>query len=167
MTEDARALVGRVVGVFGIRGAIKVESLTDFPERFAPGAVVWIGGVSRKIVKTHWHNDQVRIQVEGIETPEQAEALRGKEVQIPSSLRPKLGSGEFMNRDLEGLRVVDVRRGEIGRVDAIHKGAAHDHLEISGILVPAIKEFVKEIDLEAGVMTVDLIDGMAPGEESE
>src|SRR5690606_6618472 len=99
-------LVGRVVGVFGIRGAIKVESLTDFPERFAPGAVVWIGGASRKIVKSHWHNDQVRIQVVGVDTPEQAEALRGKEVSIPSSLRPKLDSDEFMSRDLEGLRVM-------------------------------------------------------------
>ena len=167
MTEDAHVVVGQIVGVFGIKGALKVRSLTDFNERFARGARVWIKGQPRMVRECHWHNGQARILVDGVASVEAAEALRGQDITIPSSLRPRLEEGEYMNRDLVGLRVVDEEVGEIGQIEAVHKGAAHDYLEISGQLVPAIAEFVKDVDLTQGVMKVKLIPGMRPGEEAE
>lgn len=167
MTEDAHVVVGQIVGVFGIKGALKVRSLTDYPQRFARGSEVWIKGEPRKIKESHWHGDQARILVEGIDSVEAAETHRGQDVTVPSSLRPRLEKDEYMNRDLVGLKVVDEEVGEIGEVKAVHKGAAHDYFEIGGQLIPAIAEFVKDIDLARGIMRVKLIPGMRPGEEAE
>jgi 16S rRNA processing protein RimM len=167
MTEDAHVVVGQIVGVFGIKGALKVRSLTDFTERFARGARVWIKNEPRVIRECHWHNGQARITVEGIDSIEAAEVLRGQDITIPSSLRPQLEENEYMNRDLVGLRVVDAEVGEIGTITAVHKGAAHDYLEVGGQLIPAVAEFVKDVDLAQGVMRVKLIPGMRPGEEAE
>ena len=167
MTEDAPIVVGHVVGVFGIKGALKVRSLTDFPARFAKGAQVWLGGQARTIRESHWHNDQARLLLEGIDSVEAAETYRGQDVTVPSSLRPKLARNEFLNRDLIGLAVIDEEVGPVGTVEAVSKGAAHDYLEIGGQLVPAIGEFIKKVDLEAGTILVKLIPGMRPGEEAE
>ena len=72
---------------------------------------------------------------------------------------------EYLLEDLIGLKVVTVEGEELGVVDAIEDYPAHEILLVGEIMIPLVDEFIKDIDLEDGVMTVKLIYGMKPGED--
>lgn len=156
--------VGRVVGVFGLKGAVKVDPLTDFPQRFAPGGVLHLNGKAKAILDCHWHQGQVRLTLEGVATPEAAESLRGSFLTIPIAERAPLLQDEFFVRDLIGCEVFEEGHGTIGRVDRWERGAGCDYLVVSDCMIPLRKEFVQAVDLESRRITVTLIDGMRPGE---
>ncbi len=160
-------VVGEVVGVFGIRGALKVEPRTDFPERFAPGAVLFLDGVNRKIVNTAWHLGQARIRFEGIETPEEGKKFVKALLTLPEEERPELKKDTFLTRDLIGLELVDQKTGEIlGVVDSVDRLPMYDILVSGSAMVPCIKEFVKKIDLVKRQVTIAPLKGMfGPPEE--
>ena len=160
---DAHIRIGQIVGPFGVRGAVKVEALTDFVERFAPGAPVFIDSCRREIVSCHWHKGQARLVLEGVCSCEEAEALRWKFITVPANDRPSLGDGEYLSADLVGLRVLEGGR-EIGCVEEVVRTPAHDLLMVKGALIPAVRQLVKRVDLEEGVIEVELIDGLRPEE---
>jgi 16S rRNA processing protein RimM len=153
--------LGRIVGVFGLNGAVKVQPLTDFPERFDPGEQVWVRGQPVRIVESHWHKGQVRLALEGFSTVEAAESLLGEGLTMPRSARPKLGSGEYYHDQLVGLEVVTDEGRTIGVVDEVLPTPASGLLRVGEILIPVVKEFVLRVDLCARRVTVRLIPGMA------
>jgi 16S rRNA processing protein RimM len=159
--------VGRIVGVFGLQGMVKVSPFTDFPERFAKGSKLYLDGIEFKVQSCHWYKQQVRVKLAGIDKIEQAEPLRGKVLQFPQDERPDLPDDQFYATDLIGLRVVDATRGDIGTISDVEALPDQDLLLIGETIIPAIREFVLEIDLDTGVVRVDLPEGMAPGEEWE
>lgn len=163
MIPAGHVLIGQVVGVFGIKGALKVESRTDFPERFAEGARVFLDGQARRVLGASWHKGQARVQLEGITSPEEAQKLRGRLITVPEEEIPKLGPDTYLAKDLVGCRVVDARLGAVGSVESVERGALYDMLQVGDALIPAIKEFVEAVDLEARVIRVRLIEGMEPG----
>lgn len=152
--------VGRIVGVFGIQGWVKVEPMTDFPERFEKGARLLAGGERRQVQGQHWHKGQVRLKLRGIDTVEQAEALIGGYVEVGEDERPELEQDEYYTRDLIGLRAVDESGTELGRVDAVLPSPAHDLLQIGEALIPVVREFVLEIDLPGGRIVLRPLPGM-------
>lgn len=154
-----------MVGVFGIKGVLKVLAQTHFIERFDPGEKVWINDRAYTIDWTAWHKGQVRIGLKGISTNEQAEELIGENVTVPIDHRPELEEDEFYAGDLIGLKVITKERKELGKVDELITGPAQDLLRIGEILIPMVKAFVKKIDLNKGVIEVELIPGMLPGED--
>ncbi|MCH8978663.1 MAG: 16S rRNA processing protein RimM [Armatimonadetes bacterium] len=162
---DGHIRIGQIVGPFGLKGVVKVQPLTDFEERFEPGAPIFIDSCRREILSCHWQKGQVRLLLEGVGSCEEADALRWKYVTVPASDRPTLGEGEYLSADLVGLRVFEGGR-EIGRVEDVIKAPAHDLLKVGGTLIPAVSEFVKRVDLDEGVIEVELIDGLRPEETS-
>lgn len=166
MIPDGHTVVGQIVGVFGIHGAVKVQPLTDFPERFEPEAVLYLKGKPHKVLKTIWHKDQARVQLEGITNPEDAAELRWQHLTVPAEKMPKLGRWEFMTRDLIGCQIVE--NGQVlGIVERVDPGTMYDLIYCDGAIIPAIREFIKKVDLKAKIITVELIDGMRPGETAE
>lgn len=158
--------IGRIVGVFGVRGRIKVQPLTHFTERFAVGETVWLKGEPRKIVWSAWHKTQARLELKGLDSIDEAEKLRGQSLQVPAAERPKLRAGEYYVGDLYGLEVISTEGRAIGKVTEIISGAAQDLIQVDRtILIPMVEQFVTEIDLNARRMTVRLIPGMLPGED--
>ena len=156
--------VGQIVGVFGLKGAVKVLLLTDFPERFEAGSLLYLDGEAREVLEVFWHKGQARVRFDGVSTPEEADALKWRFLTVPQRERPELEEDEYMASDLVGLSVVE--RGKVlGTVDAIEHSPAHDLLSFGGVLVPLVKQFVKSVDLERRVIEVELIEGMRPGEE--
>jgi 16S rRNA processing protein RimM len=154
-------LVGEVVGVFGIRGALKVEPQTDFPERFSPGASLFLNGLSRKIVSTAWHKTQARVKFEGIESPEAALTYVGAAVTLPEEERPKLDRDTFLTRELIGCRLIDQASGEeLGVINAVERSPLYDILVSGDAMVPAIKQFVKSVDLESKRVVITPLAGM-------
>lgn len=164
--ENKTVAIGKVVGTFGLKGTLKIWPDTDFPERFDEGRSVLIDGKSYEIVETRWHKLQARIRVKGVTRLELAEALIGQQVSVPADDLPELGEGEYMIGDLVGLEVFDETGVKLGDVEDVIKGAAQDLYRVAGVLVPAVKEFVKDIDLANKRIVIRPLPGMF-GDETE
>jgi len=148
--------VGSIVGVHGIRGELKVQADSDFPERFTRKGklrrVVSPQGVEQmiKLVGGRRHQNNYLIRLEGVLDRNQAELLIGSEIFVPVSERPDLAPGEFMVSDLVGLEVRRLDTGEaIGRVRDITNTGLQDLLMVqtaSGeVLIPFVEALVPEV----------------------
>ncbi|MBS1714398.1 MAG: 16S rRNA processing protein RimM [Armatimonadetes bacterium] len=158
--------VGKVVGTHGLKGGLKVRPLTDFVERFDPGSVVYLLGQARKIRACGWHKGQARIELEGISDVTTAEAVRGESLSVPIEDLPELDDGEYLASDLIGMAVETPDGRKIGTLDEVVASPAHDLFRIGDVLIPAIKEFVLDIDVKERKIVVDPVEGMLPGEEA-
>lgn len=154
--------IGQVVGPHGVKGGLRVTILTDFPERFDAGQTVFIHNQPRKIIRATYHKDQVRLDLEQINTREQAENLKWAILTVPEDEIPDLDEDQFLVRDLIGLTAVTTDGKILGPVQDVLPNPAHDIIIVAGAMVPAVKEFVKEIDLKNRTMTLKLIPGMLP-----
>ncbi len=159
--------VGRVRAPRGLAGELKVEPLTDFPDRFAPGETVWAGGRRLVVEGARQHQKSLLVKLKGIDSSEDGADLRGCLLEVPESeLRP-LAEGEFYRFQVLGLRVYDAKGRALGEVVELLPTGGNDVYVVRGplgeLLVPAIDEVVKEIDIEGGRMTVELMEGMLPG----
>jgi 16S rRNA processing protein RimM len=152
--------VGRIVGAFGLRGEVKVEPLTDFLERFGKGHKLLLKGEWVTIESVRIHKDRPLLKLSGVNSVTEAEALQWEFLDTADTARPELDEDEFFTEDLIGLKVVTVDGQELGEVDDVLDMPAHDVLKAGEILIPAVKEFVKDIDFDAKTITVQLIPGM-------
>lgn len=157
--------VGRIVGTFGLRGAVKVLPLTTFPERFEVGRTVFLRGEAHRVRRSAWHKTLVRVWLESVTTLDEATRLIGEVLYVPEEDLPPLGEGEFMVRDLIGLEVFDESGRRLGVLDEVIAAPAHDVYRVGDAMVPAVKEFILSIDLEARRMVIRPIPGMFPGNE--
>lgn len=158
--ETAWVTIGQVVGTHGIRGGLKVRMATSFPERFAKGNTVKINGLRAEILRVSFHKDQARIETDKIDTCEAAEGLKWADVSVPASQIPDLEDDEYLTSDLIGLEVVGVSGEHYGKVLDVLPNPAHDIFVLAGGMIPVVKEFVKQIDIKAGTVTVQPIPGM-------
>lgn len=159
-------LIGEIVAPQGLKGEIKVYPHTDFPERFRelkqlglrkdehhPLQLVNVQQVrvlERKIV----------IKLEKIDTIAAAEALRGTRIYIPRSWAVELDEGEYYHHQLLGLQVVTTAGDELGPIIEIWPTGANDVYETTLALIPATKEFIREINLAEGRMVVLSMPGL-------
>src|SRR5690242_20201032 len=75
--RDGYVAVARIVRPWGLRGELKVESLTDFPEeRFEPGAHVWLSASERTVEYARWHKGALQLKLKGIDDANLAETFR-------------------------------------------------------------------------------------------
>jgi 16S rRNA processing protein RimM len=160
--------VGRIAGAFGIRGDVKVEPLTDFPERFQRTATLYVGEdhIPHPVASARQHARIVVVHLAGIETATDAEKLRGARLYIPSGELLALPQDQYYLHDLIGLRVEDIDGTALGVVADVLTGGGNDLFVIrpttgaADVLLPAVKEFVKSVDLAGGVMRVAPIPGL-------
>lgn len=155
-------VLGRIGAPFGVQGWVKVTSYTDPPEGivdFPSWELVRAGRSERRAV-LDWKRAgrAVAVQLDGVVTREQAQALTGTEVQVGRDELPPTGPGEFYWHDLLGLETVN-RAGEpLGRIDQILELPAHPVLVLKGDrerLVPLVPERLVAVDLAAGRVTLD------------
>lgn len=160
-----RILVGRVVGAFGVRGEVKLESWTE-PRSAIFGYRPWIlrdaRGNERELmgVRGRQAGKGVVAEFPGVEDREAAESMRGTEVYVPRSALPPPKDDEFYWVDLEGLEVVTVDGRPLGRVSHLFATGANDVLVARDgdreTMIPFVRpQFVTGIDLGAGLITVD------------
>lgn len=162
------AVVGEVVGVFGIRGELKVRTLSDFAERFAPGSAVYLGPrhERRVITTSRVHGAQVIIAIEGCASANDAERLRGQSLSVPTAELAALAADQFYQHDIIGLRVERLDGQLLGVISAIIPSGSSDLYVVRDPatgqerMLPAVKEFVHEVDLAARVMRVTPIPGL-------
>ena len=152
--------VGRIVGAFGLKGELKVEPLTDFLERMHKGARLKLKDEWVTVESFRIHKERPLLKLSGIDSMTAAQALQWQELYSANTERPPLEEDEFLTEDLIGLKVVTDEGQELGEVDDVLEMPAHDVLKIGELLIPAVKEFVKDIDLDNETITVKLIPGM-------
>ena len=165
---DDWAAVGEIVGVFGVHGELRVRPLTDFAERFTSGAAIYLGaGHERRVItSSRAQGAQYIIGLEGCATANDAERLRGQPIAIPGAELAALSAGQFYQHDIIGLRVERMDGKLLGVITGIIPSGANDLYvvrdEASGQerLLPAVKAFIRDVDLAAGVMRIEPIPGL-------
>ena len=159
-----RILLGRVVGAFGVRGQVKIESWTEPREaifRYQPWTLRDPQGGERELQGARGRETGKHLVANfpGIEDRDAVEAMRGTEIFVPRSALPSPRPGEFYWVDLEGLRVRNVDGADYGTVSHLFSTGANDVLVVRGErerLIPFVEpDFIKSVDFEAGCITVD------------
>ena len=164
MSDDRRVLLGKIAGVFGVQGWVKVLSHTE-PREAIFSYLPWtlrLRGVERVVERVDGkpQGKGLIVRIPGIETRDDAEAAVGTEIWVLRAVMPKPKPGEYYWVDLEGQRVVTVEGAELGRVSHVFGTGANDVLSVRDDtkerLIPFLMDSViKRIDLDAGVIEVD------------
>ena len=153
--------MGRVVGSWGIRGQVRVEVLTVHGGRFAPGARLYARGHPFVVVTSHSRRQQLVLQLEGVETREAAEALRGALLEVPESDVPSLPTGDYYYFQILGLQVYTEEGEFLGTVADIVRTGSNDvyvvRNEESELLLPAIEDVIRSVDLAERRLTVHVL----------
>ncbi|HVL40214.1 MAG TPA: ribosome maturation factor RimM, partial [Fimbriimonadaceae bacterium] len=152
--------VGRIVGAFGLKGQVKVEPLTEFLARFEPGSVFRVGDRELALEQSQWHKGRLLLKLEGIDRVEDAEALQWAYLETQEEDMPPLEEDEYFTKDLIGMALVTHDGRALGYVDQVLPMPAHDVLVSGSLMIPAVKQFVKSVDLEQRRIVVELIEGM-------
>lgn len=171
VVPDGCIAVGHIVGVHGLRGEVKVEMYTDFPERFAPGAVLLVGEdlAEETIEQVREHKTHLLIKFAGVDNRTAAEDLRNLWIFVDEADAALLEEGTYWIHDIIGLEVVTDQGKPIGRVTDVLATGSNDVYVVapqddfnhgSEILLPALDDVILAVDLEQGRMTVHLPDGL-------
>ena len=136
--------VGRVGRPHGLDGSFFVERASEDPERFAPGATVYVNGEPVRIAASKRSGGRPVIRLEhGV--------LRGAELTVRSDELPPTGEDEYYAFQLVGLEVAAEDGRVLGRVAEVAPGIANDVLQLdSGLALPLVGDCVREVDLEGG-----------------
>lgn len=159
---DDHVVVGVIIGAWGLRGDVKVETHSDYPDRFAPGSSVYLDNERCDILRVHGHKVGYVVGLDGVPDRTSAELLRGKTLTVPVSELPGLEDDTFFYFDIIDMSVRTTRGDELGRVEEILSAGGNDVYVVRGagkeVLIPAAREYVVEVDIERGIMTVSLPD---------
>jgi 16S rRNA processing protein RimM len=165
--EPEYLIVGQIIRPHGVRGEVAMKSLTAYPERLGDLERLYVG-----IDHTPYHVKRIRphqagmlILFQGISDRNQAEELRGETVYVHLDDAIPLEDGEYYLYQIEGIRVVTDEGQELGHLtDYIETGANDVYIittpEGDEVLIPAIPDVIKAVDLDAHVMTIKLLDGL-------
>jgi 16S rRNA processing protein RimM len=169
ITPDQLYAVGTIVKAIGIAGEVVVQPMTDFPARFRKLRLLWMGGDNVSAAETAVETAVVsprgiRLKLKGIDDRTAAERLRGKLLFVDETHRAKLSRGQYFVHDIVGLAVSEEGGGDLGTVADVLRYPASDVYVVRGergeILIPAVKEFIRSVDLGTRRMIVRLIEGM-------
>ena len=162
-------VVGTVVNAHGIRGEVKVNPHGFDPEFVASFKTLYIGGKPVTVKAARVHKSTVLLTLPGVETMDDALALKGKEIAIRRA-DAKLPEGEYFDEELVGCTVVDDATGEeLGKLDRVLLYPAHKVYQVRGgaheYLIPAVPDvFIVSADPDAEVIRVRMMKGLATDE---
>ena len=147
--------MGRVLGAKGLAGAFRVEPLTDLPERFSVGSLLFLEGedAARRVTAMEPGGRVPVLALEGIEGRDAAAALAGRYLEVEA--RP-LPDGAYYWHQIVGLQVADEAGTDLGRVVEVFRAGENEVYRIEGpageLLLPALRDVILSIDLQAGTM---------------
>jgi 16S rRNA processing protein RimM len=162
-SEARRVILGRVAGLHGLHGWVKVLSYTE-PRANILEFAHWHlrsqdGWRVLALSAGHMHGSRVLAQLENVGDRDQAAALVGADIAVPRAQLPALADGEYYWDDLEGMIVRDMTGRPLGRVMHLLATGANDVMVVQGErehLLPFLQDtVVKSVDLAAGEIRVD------------
>ncbi|HLI70053.1 MAG TPA: ribosome maturation factor RimM [Ktedonobacteraceae bacterium] len=162
------ATIGQVVALFGVRGELKVRSLTDIPNRFQQLETIYLSTEHRgyKIERVRpYKGEMIILKLVGIDNANAAEPLCRQSLLIPLNQLAKLPPDSYYQHDILGLNVFTLAGRELGPiVDIIETGSNDVYVirDSSGkqVLIPATKEVIKQVDLVRHTMYIEPLPGL-------
>lgn len=164
--------VGKIVNTHGIRGEVKVIATTDFgEERFSVGNKLYLFLSKQNqplelVIKSHRKHKQFEmLGFEGYDNINLVEKFKQCELKISEEQQKSLPEDEYYYHEIIGLKVLDEQHQEIGVIKEILSPGANDVWVVkrSGkkdLLLPAIKDVIKEIDIANGMVLVEILEGL-------
>ena len=161
--------IGQIVNTFGIKGMVKIKPFTDDINRFDDLEKIYIEKNKTKkeykIEEVKYHKGMVLMKLKGVNTPEEAELLRNYYLKVKREDEPELEEGTYYIVDLIGLDVYSDEDELLGKVDYIYNTGSSDIYVVKNdegkeILLPAIKDVLKQVDLENKKIIVHIIEGL-------
>lgn len=162
--------IGKVLRVHGIRGDVRVRSLSDVPDRFETLAQVTVEGPSgaRRPLIVRAARPMARdylVSFEGVDTPEAATQLVGSLLQIEEDRSAPLPDGQYYQHDLVGMEVRTEEGMSVGTLADIFPTGANAVFVVRGAdgrehLIPATREVVRAVDVGGRLMTIRRVAGL-------
>ena len=161
--------IGQIVNTFGIKGMVKINPFTDNIRRFDRLKKVYIGNDKEKkeieIEEVKYHKNMVLIKFKDINNPDEANLLRNKYLFVDREDEDPLEEGTYYIVDMLGLDVYTDENELLGTLDDIYNTGSNDIYVVKNelgkqILLPAIKDVIKEVNLEERKIIVHLIPGL-------
>ena len=161
--------IGRIVSAIGIKGEVKFYGFSDDPMRLADLEYIYIGKDEIKYDVENGRSPKgntAALKLSGVDTRNVAELFKDKPCYIDESMLAELDDGEYYIKDLIGLSVFDAGdNSPVGTIEDVIQNTAQDIYLIktcdgAEVLVPAVKEFIKDIDIKAGRISINFIEGM-------
>jgi 16S rRNA processing protein RimM len=161
--------IGRVVRSAGLKGALVVQPLTEYPGRFLALKKVWVGkadaGQSQFHVKETCVSGQtIHLRLEEIQTRDAADTLAGRFLYVTDEDLVKLPEGTHFVHDIIGSRVIDERGRKIGTIEEVWKLPANDVYVVREgrreHLLPAIQTVIEKIDTERKQIRIRMMEGL-------
>jgi 16S rRNA processing protein RimM len=161
--------IGKVLKPWGVKGEIRIGSLTDHPDRFRGLRRIYLTsprGVTREctIRSVRTVDDSPLLLLEGYDSPERARELNGWLVQIPEEETIPLPEGQYYWFELIGMEVESEAGERLGRiVDIFPTGSNDVYVMKAGrreVYLPATKEVIRQVDRKTKRMVIHVLDGL-------
>ncbi|MGF7431743.1 ribosome maturation factor RimM [Thermoanaerobacterium thermosaccharolyticum] len=160
--------VGKITSAYGVNGEVKVFPLTDHLDRFYDLDYVYIfeetGKISLNVETVRFIKNLVIVKFKEINDRNEAEKLKGKLIKITRDNAVKLDDDEYFIKDLLNMKVYTDDQKELGILKDVLKTGANDVYVVKtderDILIPAIKDVIKKVDIKERKMTVHLLEGL-------
>lgn len=155
---------------WGTEGAIAVSQFSEDEDRFSPGEIVYIhGGRRARVIESHRAGSATVLKLDVLRNTRDAEALRGTIIEMEGEDLPDAPEGAYYHYEIVGTKVRTTEGEDLGEVQEIIVTGANDVYVVgkpgasdsgSQILIPAIEDVVLEVDINNGVVTVNLPEGL-------
>ncbi len=161
--------IGQIVNTSGLKGVIKVKPFTDDIAKFNDLETIYISVKKElkefKIEQVRFSKNMVFLKLEGIDTIEEAEKYRNLYLKIKRDKDEKLDKDTYYIVDILGCKVYTDEQKELGTVDDVFETGSNDVYVVKDeagkqVLLPAIKEVIKNIDIENKTIIVHLLEGL-------
>jgi len=164
-TAPEYVTIGKIMAPWGFEGKMKVAVLTDFPERFAPLAELYVNRQPVTVTDAQQHKGRVVIKLREINSVAEVKKLQGQTIEIHRRQLMPLPEGQYYLFQIIGLTVATTAGRTLGVITGIQTAGGNDIYIISGedeeeILIPAVEDVIKSIDLDEGRMIIEPIAGL-------
>ena len=153
---------GEIVNTHGVRGEVKIMPWTDTPEFLRSIKTLYVDGKAVRVTASRVHKGAILASLEGVDDVNAAMRFKGKRVYIDRG-DAQLEPGRFFIQDIIGARVVDETGAEVGTLAEVLNLPGSDVYVVRGereILIPAVPQFILSRDIDAGVITVRMMEGL-------
>ena len=161
--------IGQIVNTLGIKGFVKVNRFVDDISRYDDLEKVYVRRNKElkemEVEEVKYHKNMVLLKFKGIDRVEDAELLRNSYLEVDRENAIELQEGEYFIADLLGLNIFDEEGKELGKLEDIFNTGSNDIYVVrtedgKQLLLPAISEVIKEINLEESKIVVHLLEGL-------
>ena len=162
--SEQNVIVGRIIGIWGVAGQLKVRSLSDNPHRFDSGGELNICDERYKIKESRQSGEYLIIKFHGLDAPDAAQKLVGFDLAVERATLTELGEGCHYHYDLVGMVVMTASGENVGSIIEVLSTPANDVFVVRSnlreILIPVVKDVVKSIDTGLRQVTIEAIEGL-------